>query len=168
MRGMLVGVLVVVGCGGDEPPAEDVLGTAADAADAAAALTGGSAGEAEAVTEDGHDLWEVAVEMPNGASLEVVLFRADGALFEIKDTAGPFDYDALDPLPGQLTYAEARAAALEVVDGTQEAWEVAYEGGEHEYYYEFYVRYLGDQLWEVKLWADTGEVFLTEAVEEMD
>lgn len=154
----LVPLLVACGGGGG---LED-----ADAAKSAAeALVGGTAGEAEAVAEDGHDLWEVPVTMSNGAVLEVLLFVDDGALFEIKDEAGPFDY-ALDPLPGQLTYAEALDVAMGEVQGEQVAWEVKYDDGP--YFYEFYVREAGEQLWEIKLWAESGEVFVVEGKEAVD
>jgi uncharacterized membrane protein YkoI len=165
-------ILAAVACGGDEGKdgtTADVLASPDDAVAAATALTGGAADEAEEVSEDGYDLWEVEVAMPNGAELEVLLFRDSGELFEIEDLAGPFDYDALDPLPGQLTYSEARDLAFETVAGDQVAWEVKHdEGGDHDYFYEFYVREVGDQLWEIKLWADTGEVYVTEAVEGVD
>lgn len=150
----------LVACGGDALPDGDA------AAEAAVALLGsGTAGEAEAVTEDGFELWEVYVTLDNGAELEVLLFADSGDLFEIKDEAGPFDY-ALDPLPGQLTYDEAKVVAFETVDGTQELWEVKYTADG--YFYEFYITDVDAQLWEIKLWADDGEVFLTEAVEEAD
>lgn len=154
------------GCTGGEQGDGNVLGTEDDAKAAAVAIVGGEASEAEQTTEDGFDLWEVAVVMPNSATLEVLLFAEDGALFEVEDVAGPFDYDTLDPLPGQLTYAEARTIALGEVDGEQVAWEVKYDAGD--YFYEFYVREVGDQLWEIKLWSDDGEVFDVEAKEEVD
>ncbi len=151
-------------CGPEPDPA--ALPEAAEAEQAAADLTGGTPGEAEQVVEDGHDLWEVYVTMPNGAELEVLLFVDNGELFEIKDEAGPFDYDTLDPLPGQLTYAEARDVAFGVVQGDQVAWEVKYDGGP--YFYEFYIEEPGPQLWEVKLWAESGEVFVTEPKDAVD
>lgn len=164
MRGWLA--LAAIGCAGTGGTgAEDVLPAATDAEAAAAALTGGEAGEAEATVEDGLDLWEVDVEMPNGAELEVLLQRASGELFEIEDQVGPFDY-ALDPLPGQLTYAEARDRAWGVVEGEQRGWEVKLDGDR--YFYEFYVSDSGSQLWEVKLWADDGEVFVTTPKDDMD
>jgi len=129
-------------------------------------LAGGTAGEALRVEEDGFDLWQVEVAMPNAASLEVLVFADDGALFEIKDDAGPFDYDELDPLPGALTYAEARAVALERVPGSQEVWEVKLDEGR--YFYEFYLREDIGQLWEVKLWADSGEIFTLAAKDSPD
>ena len=153
--------VLLLGCGDDV-----ALPEAADAQAAAAALVGGTAGEAEQITEDGYDLWEVEVELSNGAELEVLLFVEDGALFEVADSAGPFDYDSLDPLPGSLTYAEARTLASGEVEGEQTAWEVKFT--EDGYFYEFYINEVGDQLWEIKLWADSGEVFVVEAVDEID
>ena len=151
----------LVACGGAG------LSDPADAEEAALALVdGSSSSEAEQVSEDGHDLWEVMVTMGNGAELEVLLFVDDGALFEVKDTTGPFDYDTLDPLPGQLTYAEARDVAMGEVAGDQVAWEVKYDDGP--YFYEFYIRESGDQLWEIKLWAESGEVFVVEGKDEID
>ncbi len=88
-----------------------------------------------------------------------------GALFEVKDAAGPFDY-SLDPLPGQLTYEEAQVIAQGKVEGEQVLWEVKWDDGR--YFYEFYVMEVGDQLWEVKLWADDGSVFVTEPKDEVD
>ena len=148
------------------PDQADVLDTPESAEEAAAALTGGVAGSAEEVDEDGHALWEVYVDMPNGAELEVLLFVDSGDLFEIKDDSGPFDYDDLDPLPGQLTYSQGREVALGTVAGDQTFWEVKFT--DDGYFYEFYVREAGDQLWEIKLWADDGEVYVTEAVDEVD
>ncbi|RMG97353.1 MAG: hypothetical protein D6705_08875 [Deltaproteobacteria bacterium] len=144
---------------------DDALPTASEAKAAAAERTDGTPGDAERVREDGHDLWEVTVTMPNGASLEVLLFAESGDLFEIEDQAGPFDY-ALDPLPGQLTYAEAAAVAHGVVDGVRVAWEVKYDDGP--YFYEFYIEDADAQLWEVKLWAEDGEVFATEPKDAVD
>jgi uncharacterized membrane protein YkoI len=161
-------VLIAMGCSGDsteDPPA--ALPTAEDAEAAAIAVVGGTGAEdAAQVSEDGYDLWEVEVSMDNGAMVEVVLFVDSGELFEVKDTVGPFDYDTLDPLPGQLTYSEARDIAFATVEGEQVAWEVKYDGGP--YFYEFYVLQVGDQLWEIKLWSDSGEVFVTEAKDEID
>lgn len=155
-------LLSLVACGGATGLSEP-----ADAEQAALDLVGGTtAAEAERVSEDGHDLWEVMVTMPNGAVLEVLLFEDDGALFEVADTEGPFDYDALDPLPGQLTYTEARDIAMGEVAGEQVAWEVKYDDGP--YFYEFYVREAGDQLWEIKLWAESGDVFVVEGKDEID
>lgn len=151
---------------GDDTGGVEALADAEAAQAAAASLTGGEAEGAERTEEDGHDVWEVEVAMPNGAEIEVVLFAASGDLYEVYDGAGPFDYDTLDPLPGQLTYAEARAVAQGAVEGTQQAWEVKYT--DDGYFYEFYVLEVGDQLWEIKLWADSGEVFVTEAVDEQD
>jgi uncharacterized membrane protein YkoI len=142
------------------------LGDAAAARAAAEALTGGVASGGESAVEDNMDVWEVDVAMPNGATLEVVLRADTGDLYEIFDAAGPFDYDTLDPLPGQLSYADARAVAVGEVDGTQEAWEVKWTADG--YFYEFYLREVGDQLWEVKLWADDGEVFVVEAKDAID
>ena len=45
-------------------------------------------------------------------------------------------------------------------------WEVKWDDGR--YFYEFYVMEVGDQLWEVKLWADDGSVFVTEPKDEVD
>jgi uncharacterized membrane protein YkoI len=156
------------GGGGDDTggTTADALPDAASAESAAEALVGGTASEAEAVSEDGFDLWEVYVTMPNAAEVEVLLFREDGALFEIEDGEGPFDYDDLDPLPGQLTYAAARDVAFGEVAGEQIAWEVKFS--DDGYFYEFYVEQAGDQLWEIKLYADDGEVFVVEAVDEID
>lgn len=161
-----VSTMLLLGVAACTGRSDVVLAEAEDAQAAAVALVGGEAGEAAEVNEDGHDLWEVAVAMDNGATLEVLLFVDDGELFEIEDTAGPFDYDALDPLPGQLTYAEARDIAFGEVAGEQVAWEVKYDDGP--YFYEFYVEEVGAQLWEIKLWADSGEVFVTEAKEAVD
>lgn len=161
---LLMGSLAA--CSGGDPDKEPVLASGDDALAAAEAITGGTASGAEEVSEDGYDLWETAVAMPNGAELEVLLFADSGDLFEVKDPAGPFDYDTLDPLPGQLTYVDARAIAFDIVEGDQVAWEVKFDGGP--YFYEFYVMQVGDQLWEVKLWADSGEVFVTEAKEAVD
>ena len=161
MRGVwTVPVVLLLGCGGD------AVTDATGAGEAAVAIVGGAAGDAEAVTEDGYDLWEVEVAMENGATLEVVVFADSGDLFEVKDEAGPFDYDALDPLPGQLTYDAARDVAFGEVEGEQVAWEVKYT--EDGYFYEFYVMEVGDQLWEIKLWADDGEVFVVEAKDAVD
>ena len=157
---------VSVACSQTEDPSELALPDAASAEAAAESLVGGTAVEAEAVVEDGFDLWEVAVDMPNGAQLEVLLFQEDGALFEVFDGVGPFDYDDLDPLPGQLTYAAAREIAFGEVEGEQVTWEVKYSA--EGYFYEFYVLQVGDQLWEIKLYADDGLVFVVEAVEEVD
>jgi len=154
-RNVIIGLLALAAAAGcSDSSALDADGARAVATDL---LVSGSAGEALRVEEDGFDLWQVEVNMPNTASLEVLLFADDGALFEIKDDAGPFDYDELDPLPGALTYAEARAVALERVPGTQEVWEVKVDDGR--YFYEFYLREDIGQLWEVKLWADSGEIF---------
>lgn len=151
-------ILGVSGCGS----ALDEDGAKA----AAVAIVGGTANEAEETSEDGHDLWEVEVSMDNGATVEVLVFAEDGALFEVEDKAGPFDYDALDPLPGQLTYAEARDVAFVEVEGEQVAWEVKFT--DDGYFYEFYVEEAGDQLWEIKLWADDGELIGVEAKEDVD
>jgi uncharacterized membrane protein YkoI len=157
---LVTALLMLTACSGD------TLSEAADAEAAAAALVGGEAGEAERVEEDGYDLWEVMVSMSGGAELEVLLFADSGDLFEIKDSAGPFDYADIDALPGQLTYYEAQDIALAEVEGTQTFWEVKYT--EDGYFYEFYVMEVGDQLWEIKLWADGGEVYVVEAVDEVD
>ena len=157
---LLLPLLPLAACG-DDP----ALPAASDAQAAAAERTAGTPGDAERVSEDGHDLWEVAVSMDNGATLEVLLFVDSGDLFEIKDVAGPFDY-ALDPLPGQLTYAQARDVALGVVAGDQVAWEVKWSDGP--YFYEFYVEDADSQLWEIKLWAADGEVFMTEPKDAVD
>ncbi|MCA9620965.1 MAG: PepSY domain-containing protein [Myxococcales bacterium] len=168
-RAWLVGLalglgLGLVACGGDEtgttPP------TAEEAEKKAGELVGGTASGAEQVQEDGHSLWEMKVAMDNGATLTTYLFADTLELFEIKDLDGPFDYDGLDPLPGMLTYSEARAIAFETQAGTQRAWEVKYDDGP--YFYEFYVIDSSEQLWEIKLWADTGEVFVTEPKSAID
>ena len=166
----LLSASILFACTADDKGETDttapVLADAAAAELAAVALVGGEATEAEAVVEDGFDLWEVYVTLGNGAELEVLLFAEEGALFEIFDGVGPFDYDTLDPLPGMLTYAEARDVAFAEVDGEQTTWEVKYT--DEGYFYEFYVLQVGDQLWEIKLWADDGEVFVVEAVEDVD
>lgn len=155
-RASLVFPLLATACGADPTEAERV----------AAELTGGTvAGEAARLEEDGHDLWQLSVSMSNGAELEVLIHVEDDALYEIADTAGPFDY-AMDPLPGQLTYDEGLAVARGEVEGEQEAWEVKDDG--EAYFYEFYLREAGDQLWEIKLWADSGEVFSVEGKDEVD
>ena len=52
------------------------------------------------------------------------------------------------------------------VAGTVVAWEVKWDDGP--YFYEFYVEDADAQLWEVKLWADDGEVFVIEAKDSVD
>jgi hypothetical protein len=163
--GMFIG-LMLAGCEGSGDDAEVTLPDAASAESAAEGVVGGTASDAEEVSEEGYDLWEVYVTIANGAELEVLLFKDDGALFEVKDEAGPFDYTNLDPLPGQLTWVEARDVALGQVEGELVLWEVKFT--EEGYFYEFYVEEVGDQLWEIKLWADGGEVFTKEAVDEVD
>ncbi len=153
--------LLAPACGGD-PPA---LATESDAQDAAEALTGGTARSAERTTVDGRKLWAVDVAMGNGATVEVLLFPEDGTFYKISDEVGPFDY-ALDPLPGKLDYGQAQTIAFDVVDGAQQAWLVKWDDGP--YFYEFYIEDVDAQLWEVKLWADDGEVFATEAVDAVD
>ncbi len=166
MRSMLFVTVasVLVGCSSKDEETNGI--TADEAITEAVAITGGTASEATAVTEDGQDMWEVDVAMSNGAEIEVVLYAEDGKLYEIYAGEGPFDYDTLDPLPGSLTYADARAIAFATVDGDMQAWEV--KDTSDGYFYEFYIRELGDQLWEIKLWADDGEVFVVEAVNEQD
>ena len=58
------------------------------------------------------------------------------------------------------TYDRAATAAMIT------AWEVKFDEGQ--YFYEFYVEEVGDQLWEIKLWADDGEVFVVEGKDEVD
>ena len=164
---LMISVLagLVTGCGDDGQSKQ--LASDAEARSAAEAIVGGDATDhAHLIEEDGWELWEVEVALSNGAELEVLLFADDGALFEVKDVEGPFDYDELDPLPGQLSYAQARDVAFDEVDGEQVAWEVKFDDGR--YFYEFYVRDLDTQLWEIKLWADDGEVFVVEAKQEID
>lgn len=145
-----------------------VLPTSDDAAARAVEIVGsGEAGVATQTVDDGFDVWEVPVSMPNGAELEVLLFVDTGELFEIKDVVGPFDYE-LDPLPGMTTYGEARARALELNPGTIEAWEVKLRSDVDRYFYEFYIRDDGGQLYELKHWADDGELLAFEAVDMMD
>jgi hypothetical protein len=155
--------LSAAACSSDD---EMALSNADAARTAATELCGGEANEAIEVQEDGYDLWEVEVTMPNSAEIEVLLFMDDGALFEIADKVGPFTYDDLDPLPGNLTYAEARDIAFGEVEGEQLAWEVKFDN--ERYFYEFYVEESAGQLWEIKLWSDSGEVFTVEAKEEID
>lgn len=155
-------VLGLLGC------STAVLSSAEEAQTEALATVGsGEALSAERVVDEGNDVWNVAVRMPNGAELEVILFAETGVLFEIKDVAGPFDYD-LTPLAGMSTYAEARARVLEASPGVIEAWEVKLVPEEDRYFYEFYVRDDGGQLYEIKHWADTGELIHFEAVTMMD
>jgi uncharacterized membrane protein YkoI len=155
----------VAGCGDDA--GSEQIGSEAAAMSAAEAIVGGEAtGHAHRIEEDGAELWEVEVEVSNGAQLEVLLFAGDGELFEVKDGEGPFDYEDLDPLPGQLSYVQARDVAFDEVEGEQVAWEVKFDDGR--YFYEFYVQDLDTQLWEIKLWADNGEVFVVEAKNEVD
>ena len=157
---LLLPLLSLAACG-DDP----ALPAASDAQAAAAERTAGTPGDAERVTENGQDLWSVSVAMDNGATLDVRLFVDSGDLFSIKDEAGPFDY-ALDPLPGQLTYAKAREVASGVVSGDQVVWLVKWSDGP--YFYEFYVEDADSQLWEIKLWAEGGEVFETVPVDAPD
>ena len=145
-----------------------VLGNAEDAQAAALDFVGsGSAVSAEQIVDDGFDVYQVMVAMPNGAELEVVLFVETGELYEIKDVAGPFDYD-MTPLPGHDSYATARGRVLEATPGTIEAWEIKLLPDQDRYFYEFYVRDDGGQLYEVKHYADTGEMISFEAVAMMD
>ena len=157
MSKFLLPLSLIVACG-----PQDI--TAAEAVVTASELTGGTATEATAVTEDEHDLWRVEVSMENSATLEVLLYTDSGKLFEIADPEGPFDYD-LSPLPG-LSYADAQGVAFGEVSGEQRFWEVKDTG--ERYFYEFYVEDSAAQLWEIKLWADDGEVFVTEAKSEID
>jgi hypothetical protein len=150
----------LVGC------SQAALPDAADAELRATEIVGGTASPALQIEEDGHALWQVDVAMANGAHLEVLLFVDSGELFEVKDPAGPFDY-ALDPLPGLLTYAEAQAIAAERVTGAQVLWEVKWTEGDR-YFYEFYVREEGGQLWEIKLWSDDGMIFTVEPKDAVD
>ena len=168
MKVKLIGLLCVVfalallGC------SEDTLANADDAEAAALATVGsGTVSSSERVVDEGHRVWAVMVTMPNGAELEVILFAGNGELFEIKDTVGPFDY-ALSPLPGMSTYAEALASALDANPGTVEAWEVKLSVDDDRYFYEFYVRDDGGQLYEIKHWADDGSLLEFQAVDEID
>lgn len=142
------------------------LPEASDAELRATEIVGGTANPAAQIVEDGHSLWQIDVEMANGAHLEVLLFVDSGELYEVHDPAGPFDY-ALDPLPGLLTYADAQAIAAGRVSGSQVAWEVKWTEGDR-YFYEFYVREDAGQLWEVKLWSDDGMVYAVEPKETVD
>ena len=142
-------------CGTDE-----ALPAADDARRAAVNIVGGQAEQADRLVEDGFDLWEVEVAMTNGSHVDVLLFADSGDLFEVEDKVGPFNYEGLDPLPGKLTYAEARAIAQGRVMGLLEAWEVKFT--DEGYFYEYYQRQDTGQLWEVKLWADSGEIFVVE------
>jgi hypothetical protein len=125
----------------------------------------GDALTAVPLEEDGFRLWRVDVAMPNGAHLEMVLFESDGLLYKIEDHDGPFDY-ALDPLPGQLTYEDAVEVATSAVAGPVIAWKVKWTGGS--YFCEVYVRDESAQLWEIKLWADTGEIYAMEEKDAVD
>ena len=157
---MFLGILA--GC------SNPVLGSAADAQARALEIVGsGDPVSAEQVVDGGFDVWQVMTRMPNGADLEVLLFVDSGELFEIKDVAGPFDYD-LTPVADADSFSVARTRVLDATPGTIEAWEIKLIPSESRYFYEFYVRDDGGQLYEVKHYADTGEMISYQAVERMD
>ncbi|MEZ4335429.1 MAG: hypothetical protein R3B82_02280 [Sandaracinaceae bacterium] len=148
--------------------ANPVLGSSADANARAIEIVGsGEAISAEQIVDDGFDVYEVMVRMANGAELEVLMFVDTGELYEVKDFTGPFDYD-MTPVAGSDSYSTARGRVLEGTPGTVEGWEIKLLPAEDRYFYEFYVRDDGGQLYEIKHYADTGEMISYEAVATMD
>lgn len=136
----------------------------ADAKAKAVTFVPGTAGAVERIETADEHRWGVTVAMSNGAEAVVELERSDGRLDEIVSEKGPFDYDLPAPAPGVATYAKARAAALAVKEGSLEAWEV----NVNENVWELYVRTSSNQLWEIKLHAESLAVNSSEEKAERD
>jgi uncharacterized membrane protein YkoI len=136
----------------------------ADARSKAVTWVPGTAGAVERIETADEHRWGVTVAMSAGSEAVVELERADGQLDEISAKKGPFDYDLPVPGPGIATYATARAAALAAKQGLIEAWEINLVNN----VWEIYVRTSTNQLWEIKLNAQTAAVTSSEEKDAVD
>ncbi len=137
-----------------------------DARTKAASLVSGEVQAVTETTEDNVRLWNVSVKVANGAVIDVMLERASGKLFEIEDKKGPFDYTISAPDTGLLNYLDAKTKAFAVKSGNLVAWNIAWQGTALRY--EFYVRTLDSQLFEIQLKGDTGDTISVEEKNAVD
>jgi uncharacterized membrane protein YkoI len=140
------------GCSSSSSSSPSVQVSSAEAAkQRAAQLVGGTALEAS----QEKTVWTVKVKMKNNAVLAVELEDQSGSLLAVSDKTGPFDYDVA-PMTGVLTFAQAKAKALESEKGIVVAWEFAADEGPK--IWEVYVRNANEHLFEIKMAAETGQV----------
>ncbi len=153
---------VLVGCSTKADAPSELSET--DAKQRAVSFVPGVAGGVERIETADEHRWAVTVTMTGGAEAVVELERADGHLAEISAEKGPFEYDFAAPGAGIATYAKARSVALATKQGQVEAWEINLLKN----VWEFYVRTADNQLWEIKLNAQTAAVISTEEKAQRD
>jgi Peptidase propeptide and YPEB domain len=117
----------------------------------------GTGGDVEKIETADEHRWGVTVQASVGAEVVVELERTDGHLDEITSQKAPFEYDLPAAMPGFVTFAKAREAAVAAKPGNVEAWEENFISTT----WEIYTRDTGGKLWEVKLDAKTGAVIST-------
>lgn len=165
---VMLAMLGAVGCADDETQAAAAATpreiTAEEARTTAQAVV--PDGKITGVTREleGTDVHQVvAMTMPGGGAIEVVLMAETGAIDEVKGSKGPFDYE-IKPRAGVVAYTKAKATVLGEKKGTIEQW--AFENGKN--FWEFYVRDADTKLWEIKVSAIEGAVLSTEEKQKAD
>ncbi len=111
--------------------------------------------KSELEVENGVRIWEVRVELQNGARVKIHYLAESGALKEAEGYAGPFDYQ-LDPGGGLLPYARAREIALHARNGQILSWKLEEDESDNRWEYRFFIQM--DREVRVRIDARSGSV----------
>lgn len=111
--------------------------------------------KSELEVEDGRQVWEVRMELQNGARIKIHYLAENGQLKEAEGYVGPFDYQ-LNPGMGLLAYAEARTIALNARNGQILSWKLEEDESDNRWEYRFFIQM--DREVRVRIDARSGSV----------